>query len=211
MDEHAYFRAIEEHFIRLRGAPLLLSPADWRVAGEWRRQGIPLELVQDALDEVFARRAERGGDSPIQSLRYCASAVEAAWKRRSRLSQAGHREEAAPLDLAERLEALAAAIPAELDPEGELGESVRALAERTDGAQAVEDALAALDRRMVATALGSVDDDRRARIESAADRGLAAVGRRLPADEAESTRERLREQALRRELDLPVLSLFADL
>ena len=89
MNDHAYFRAIEDHFIRLRGAPLLLSPADWQIAREWHREGIPLDLVLGALDEVFERRAERGSERPIQSLRYCSSAVAAAWKRSFSMSQAG--------------------------------------------------------------------------------------------------------------------------
>ena len=49
-----YFRAIETAFIGLRGAPLLLSPTDWQTAREWYRQGIPLEVVCDVLESVFA-------------------------------------------------------------------------------------------------------------------------------------------------------------
>ena len=43
--DQAYFQAIEETFVRLRGAPLLLSPADWQVARRWHRDGVPLPLV----------------------------------------------------------------------------------------------------------------------------------------------------------------------
>ena len=59
-EAHEYFRVIEEVFIRLRGAPLLLSPADWQLANEWHRAGIPLEVVCDAVQKVFVRRRERG-------------------------------------------------------------------------------------------------------------------------------------------------------
>ena len=54
-----YFRAIEEAFIRLRGAPLLLSPADWQTAKSWHEERIPLELVGRVMEEVFERLRER--------------------------------------------------------------------------------------------------------------------------------------------------------
>src|SRR5262249_60194670 len=85
---HAYFQAIEEIFVELRGAPLLLSPADWQVARRWHREGVPLDLVRGSLEEVFAKRKERGAKGKISSLRCCAPAVAAAW--------AGLRELAAP-------------------------------------------------------------------------------------------------------------------
>ncbi|HXO27368.1 MAG TPA: hypothetical protein VOA80_08500, partial [Thermoanaerobaculia bacterium] len=111
LEDHAYFLAIEDHFVRLRGAPLLLSPADWQVARRWHRQGIPLELVRRALEEVFARRRERGAKGRISSLRYCAPAVEAAWTDHSELAAPGARVEAEAFDAASRLAALAAALP----------------------------------------------------------------------------------------------------
>ena len=89
-----YFRAIEEAFIRLRGAPLLLSPEDWRQAEQWRRRGVPLELVLAVLEQVFARRLERGARGRIQSLRYCAQAVETAWQEVEALTAGGRRREA---------------------------------------------------------------------------------------------------------------------
>src|SRR3954462_8488132 len=76
---HAYFQAIEEIFVELRGAPLLLSPADWQGARRWHGEGVPFELVRSTLEEVFARRKERGARGKISSLGYCAPAVEGAW------------------------------------------------------------------------------------------------------------------------------------
>lgn len=113
-DDHAYFQAVEEIFVRLRGAPLLLSPADWQVARRWHRQGIPLDLVRRALEEVFARRRERGLQGRISSLRYCAHAIEAAWSSWSEMMAPGLRGEAPALDVAGRLAALAAALAAAL-------------------------------------------------------------------------------------------------
>jgi hypothetical protein len=209
MDERSYFRVIEDHFIRLRGAPLLLSPTDFQVARQWRREGIPVELVMRAIDEVFERRAERGTQTPVQSLRYCASAVEAAWHESSKMEQAGRRETAEPLDTRARLAALAASIPERLEGARAVRDAVEGLAESGGAAEEVEASLAALDGQLMTVALDSLDNQSRAALEGRVERGINALGGRLTAEETEVARQRLREQALRRELELPLLSLFA--
>ncbi len=205
MNEHAYFRAIEERFIQLRGAPLLLSPADYQVAKGWWAAGIPLGVIYGALEEVFARRAERGVASPVQSLRYCASAVEAAWQRVAKLERAGRREAPAPLDVGARLDALAATVPDSLDGAERLRAEIRALA---GSAEEVETALAEVDSRLLAAAASALDAGARAELESRVDRSLELLGERLTAAERAAARGRVFEQVLRRELGLPVLSLF---
>src|SRR5215475_13765984 len=108
---HAYFQAVEEIFVALRGAPLLLSPADWQVARRWHREGVPLDLVRRTLEEVFAKRKERGAKGKISSLRYCAPAVEAAWEELRELTAPGERSEAPAFEIRPRLAALATALP----------------------------------------------------------------------------------------------------
>src|SRR3954453_8873047 len=112
--DHAYFQAVEEIFVQLRGAPLLLSPVDWQVARRWHQDGVPLGLVKATLEEVFAKRKERGAKGKISSLRYVAPAVEAAWAALRELTAPGHRAEAPDFQVAPRLAALAAALPADL-------------------------------------------------------------------------------------------------
>ncbi|MFL6290195.1 MAG: hypothetical protein ACJ759_04800 [Thermoanaerobaculia bacterium] len=198
--DHAYFQAIEEIFVRLRGAPLLLSPVDWQVASRWHREGVPLDLVGRVLEEVFAKRRERGTKGTINSLRYCAPAVEAAWADLRELTAPGERTEAAPLDISGRLRNLAAAVPA-------------AFAARVAGlhgdAPSVEAALSALDREMLAASSASLAPELRKEVEAAVEKTLAALKGRLPADEVERSRERLTHQVLRQRLGLPVLSLFS--
>jgi hypothetical protein len=206
MDEHAYFRAIEERFIELRGAPLLLSPADFQVAKRWWSDQVPLDVVRAALDDVFARRAERSPGRPVQSLRYCAAAVDAAWKRASELQRTDRRQEAEPIQVDARLAQLAAAIPAELPGAAELRSQALAL----DGAaEAVEAGLADLDGRMLAAAELVLTNEAREALEARLESNLGQLGNRLPRAEIEAARRSLFEQALRRELGLPVLSLFA--
>lgn len=198
--DHAYFQAIEEIFVRLRGAPLLLSPADWQVASRWHRDGVPLDLVGRVLEEVFAKRKERGTKGKINSLRYCAPAVEAAWTDLRELTAPGERSEAAPLDIPGRLRNLAAVVPAAF--------AARVAALHGD-APSVEAALSALDREMLAASSASLARELREEVEAAVEKTLAALKGRLPADEVERSRERLTHQVLRQRLGLPVLSLFS--
>jgi len=201
--DHAYFQAVEEIFVELRGAPLLLSPADWQVARRWHRDGVPLGLVKTALEEVFAKRKERGAKGKISSLRYCAPAVEAAWADLRELTAPGHRVEAPDFALAPRLTALAAALPPGFDG---LRDRVAAL---NGDPQEVEERLAALDRELLEEAEAGLSPELRAEVQAAVEKTLTSLAGRLPAAELEVSRDRLARQILRRTLGLPVLSLFS--
>jgi hypothetical protein len=204
--DHAYFQAIEEVFVALRGAPLLLSPTDWQVARRWHREGIPLDLVKRTLAEVFEKRKERGAKGKISSLRYCAPAVEAAWADLRELTAPGHRTEAPAFEVPPRLAALAAALPIGLSGRESLAARIAALG---GDPREVEERLSALDREMLAAAQDGLDPETRAEVEAAVEKTLSALKGRLPAEELESSRERLAHQVLRRRLGLPVLSLFS--
>lgn len=199
---HSYFQAIEEIFVELRGAPLLLSPADWQVARRWQREGIPLDLVRSTLEEVFARRKERGARGKISSLRYCAPAVEAAWADLRELTAPARRAEAPAFEVAPRLASLAASLPGREALSGRV-------AQLSGDPQEVEERLAALDREMLDQAWDGLDGETRSEVEAAVDKTLASLAGRLPALELASSRERLVRQTLRRKLGLPVLSLFS--
>lgn len=206
LDDHAYFQAIEEVFVRLRGAPLLLSPADWQVARRWHRDGVPLDLVRRMLEEVFEKRKERGAKGKISSLRYCAPAIEAAWSDLRELTAPGERLEAPPFDASARLRSLAAALPPELTGRDGWTDRISALA--GDPCE-IEEGLALLDREMLATVAASLDAGTRGEVEAAVEKTITGLRGRLPADELERSRERLTWQVLRQRLALPVLSLFS--
>lgn len=204
-DDHAYFQAVEEIFVRLRGAPLLLSPADWQVARRWHQEGIPLDLVRRSLEEVFEKRKERATKGKINSLRYCAPAVEAAWADLRELTAPGERAEAPALDIPARLRNLAAALPA-IPERDAFAEKIVAL---QGDAPSVEAALSILDRHLLAAVASSLEGTPRQEIEAAVEKTLDALRGRLPAEELERSRERLTHQVLRQRLSLPVLSLFS--
>ncbi len=206
LEDLAYFQAIEETFVRLRGAPLLLSPKDFLVAERWHVEGVPLELIRQALEDLFAERRERGLERKISSLRFCAPRIEKAWKATQEMS--GVAERAAPpiFDVPARLAALAHSLPANLSEVAALAPRIVAL---RGGTEEVERALAALDGEMIALTFGGLTPDLAARVEATVAKSTAALMGRLDAADIDAARERLRRQAVRRELRLPLLSLFS--
>ncbi len=205
-DDQVFFQAIEETFIRLRGAPLLLSPADWQLAREWRRLGIPLELVLTTLEEVFQRHAARGRPGKIRGLRYCAEAVERAWAERRELAATDERRAADELDVEGRLRALSQALPADLPERASLADRLRAL---SGSAEAVEQQLVSLDRRLLETAAARLEPSASAEVDREVEQALARFAQRLSQAERQRLGERLWREAIRRRLGLPMLSLFA--
>lgn len=107
-EELAYYRAVEDHFCRLRGTPFLFSPKDFAYLRQWWKQGIPLSAVLLALGEVFARRQQAGLD-PVSSLAYCRHAVA---RQAKRLAQSRVGAQEASLDVAQALEKLRQAVEA---------------------------------------------------------------------------------------------------
>lgn len=209
-----YFEAIEEQFIRLRGAPLLLSPADWRLAQQWRREGMPLALVLESIREVFERRAERASASPeapkrrVSSLRYCRAAVEKAWAVHRELGAVPPvRRRPTAIDVPTRLEALASVLPGTL-------EGVDAWRSRVLGlrgpAPEVEARLAELDIELVELAFESLAPADRDAIVAGADEALGRMAGRVDEKRLPDLRQRLVRRSVRERLGLPLLSLFAE-
>jgi len=205
-DAHRYFQAVEELFIELRGAPLLLSADDWQVAKSWYERGIPLEHVRRVLESLFAKRRERGTKGKVNSLRYCRKAVEAAWAEVEEMRAAGERGEAPGLDVPARLANLAAALPEDLPGRDEVAARIIALQGDTEH---VESALAALDHELLKRVEAGLDEAAKTAVEAQVEETVAGLFGRLFAGDVEKARSRLRRQALRRSLGLPVLSLFS--
>jgi hypothetical protein len=203
--DREYFGAIEELFVALRGAPLLLSPADWRVAQKWRRQGVPLELVRRVLGEVFAKRAERGTRGRVNSLRYCAAAVEAAWGEWQELQGPRAPPPAEPVAVAQRLAELAAALPEGLPGRQGWASRMQALAGTLEE---VEGQLEALDSELLAAAALALEPSERATLEAEVAAAIARLAGRLPATELEVVRDQLWRRSLRRRAGLPLLTLI---
>ena len=207
---HPYFMAIEDVFLDLRGSPLQLSNADWQLAEKWFTEGVPLALVERTVRATFARREaekDRKKKKKVWSLRYCKRSVEAAWRRQQELAAPGVAAELEDeLDLAGRLERLAAALPVDLVARDEVARRISTL---SGDAESIESALAKIDHEVVDDARRRLSASERSEVgrELAATR--SALAQRLPAAELERSALRLEEEILRRRSGLPVLSLFA--
>jgi hypothetical protein len=208
--DQVYFRAVEELFVRLRGAPMLLSPADWQIASNWRRRGIPLAVVREALESVFAKRRERGATSRVNSLRYCSQAVEKAWLAVTELGRLAEAEvpasAAAKPPVGLLLERLAASLPAELPRVGDWRARVLAAGRE---AEEVERQLAAIDADLLRALEASLPPADRDALHRAAIAAAKRLQRRLGASELARAERRLAEVRLREHWKVPVLSLFA--
>ncbi len=227
--DHVYFQALEAAFIRLRGAPLLLSPADWQVAKQWRREGVPLELVVRVMERIFERQADADKKIGIRSLRYFRSAVTKAWQRILELG-GGEKErlDGEPVDIPARLERLAAALRnragwVERSPSGNdrlsdlldqaLAGTIDRVAEQvlslTGNTRAVEGELQRLDRALMERLREGLDTPALADLEESVQESLEALSERMGGDIRDQTLALLLRRRLRQELKLPVLSLFS--
>lgn len=205
-EEQAYFHSIEDAFIEIRGAPLLLSPADWQIAMEWRRQEIPARFVISTLREIFAKRAERGGDRRISTLRYCRRKVEADWKETAELLGPVGTAPARSLDLKSRLGALSAALPVAWAESKQLGDRVRSIA---GSSEEMERVLASLDEEMLDLATKGLSPGRSKSVAETVRKRLDGFAGRLDGPELRELKRRIEREEVRRELDLPFLSLFS--
>ena len=212
--DRAYFEKIEEEFIRLRGAPLLLSPADWRLADRWQREGVPLHVVLAGIREVFRRRAEREAKAPeaaqkrVSSLRYCRSAVETAWSEQKELGDgAAVRPKRAAIDVTERLASLANSVPAALPDPDSWRRRILALG---GAAAEVEERLIELDLELTQGAFDALPAEDREAVLAEAEVILERTAGRVDEDRRTDLRQRLVRRLVRARCGLPLLSLFAD-
>ncbi len=223
--DHAYFRALEDEFIRLRGAPLLLSPSDWQVAKSWRRQGVPLELARRVMERIFERQKDAESKSGIRSLRYFGTAVERAWRRIVELGgEEGEVGEVAPIDVSARLGRLAGALPARSELQRRMDEepdgpaavllvALEGLPERLKGLtgnpQSVEVELARIDAALLERLRSGLNPISRSAIEKEAEAAVRHLADTMPADRRREAAKRVADRVLRASLGLPVLSLFS--
>jgi hypothetical protein len=96
LNQFDYFSEIEQTFIRRRGKILLLSPLDWTLIENWKKRGIPQQIVIRSIEKVFDEIAKDPRRNPnIKSISYCADEVERQF-RDWQASQAGsHRDDGA--------------------------------------------------------------------------------------------------------------------
>lgn len=186
-------------------------PEDGRIGG-WLQAWDDDEALMAALSTLRRRGAL------ALSVNYVHTCLAAALRNGGRIGLSreereiaalrapGYRDEAAPLDVSARLEALAAALPPSLPDRECWAEKVLTLTGDDADAERVEAALTRLDAEMLAEAC---PPDADGAIAEAVSRALRGVGGRLPAESRALAAESIRRRLLRRSLGLPVLSLFS--
>lgn len=210
--ERAYFQALEAVMIKHRGAPFQLSPDDWHLSKHWLAEGIPLDLVDEAIGAVVERRREKDREIP-RRLTFYRQAVEVAWKRVGALSAPGIRREAPAFDLEGRLRNLASAV----EKAGAGRPAIVALARRiTDAArdaagdlESVEAVLGTLDGELLAAAQSDLEPQVAGEIDRAVARSMQTHADRSPEPPSADLARRIRATVVRETLSLPVLSLFS--
>ncbi len=75
MNADAYVRSIERAWSEFTGRPVIFSPKDWVIVAAWHARGIPLEIVEQAIEAATERRT---GRKP-RGLAYLSAAVEEGW------------------------------------------------------------------------------------------------------------------------------------
>jgi hypothetical protein len=208
----AYYRTIEDFFVRLRGTPFLVSPKDYSLMRRWWEEGVPLAAVLAGVGEVFERRRERDGD-PVSSLSYCRHAV-ARHAKRLAAAAAGAAEPAGAPDVPAALEECTVAVRAAEQSWGHspnvaevLADLARALDSlpRQAPPAALEETLARLERTALEAILaalpGGLRDDLAGAVEGELE-GLEMAPEVRARTVQVATLRRLREQ-----LGLPRLQL----
>jgi hypothetical protein len=213
--DREFYAAAEAAFIRRRGTPFLLSPRDFALLKQWRELGVPLEAVEQGIDDAFSRREERGATGRINSLSYCRDAVLGAWERRAEaaVGRGAGRDETP--DVAKALAALGERLAAIAGRRADLSQpllSARRSLERLSGGSResgeVEESLARLDRRLASSLYGALPEAERSEIERTIDGQLARLRERMDEETARRTRKALARRLLRERLELPRLTLL---
>jgi len=215
--DREFYAAVEAAFIRRRGTPFLLSPRDFALVKEWRALGVPLEAVEQGIDDAFSRWVERGATGRINSLSYCRDAVLVAWERRAETAVgrgAGRDSEEVRVEPAlETLEAsLAAARARRPDLSAPLDSALRSVSRLRSaggGAGDIESSLARLDRRLAGALIDALPEPERAAITEDAEARLHAARARMDDAAAIRTLHALERRLLRERLHLPRLTLLS--
>src|SRR6266545_567303 len=215
-EDRRYYQAVEAAFIRRRGTPFLLSPRDLALLKEWRSLGVPLEAIEQGIDEAFSRREEHSATGRVNSLSYCRDAVLEAWERRLQTSVGrGSRIRAGEPDVPRALEALAERLRDLLGRRPDLTEplesalrSIERLEKSRKNAEETEASLGRLDKRLAGALHDALSERERRRLAAQVEASLARARIRMDAEAAERTARALTRRTLRDLLDLPRLTLL---
>jgi DNA-binding transcriptional MerR regulator len=213
--DRTFYAAGEAAFIRRRGTPFLLSARDFALLKQWRELGVPIEAVEQGIDDAFSRREERAASGKVNSLSYCRDAVLAAWERRAESAVGrGEGRDAAPdaagalARLREALTAVESRRPDLREPLEAAGRSLERLSGGHRAPEEIEESLARLDRKLATALYDALPAEERGGLDAGIDRQLSALRDRMDEETARRTARALARRLLRERLELPRLTLL---
>jgi len=193
----SYARRIERRWTAALGRPVVLSPRDWETVLDWHTRGIPLEVVDEAIEAAAERATERGKDPP-RGLSDLGPAVDGAWATivGGRVGGGPGRGEPPPApETAWRARAAA-------EPDGSpLRSLLQSLLDRLAHGESRATLDAQLDRALVRHAAPALLRDALREI----DRDVAPHRSRIAPARLEEIRDRAAVRRLRQKLGLPAL------
>jgi len=196
-----YFTEIERFFQTKRRSFTLLCTLDWVLIENWREQGIPLDIVLQGIERAFANPKRK---REIGSLAYCVKSVEKVRDEQRELTV----ETPALPDFQESeinayLEKIADEV-ARLD-EG-IAASVRAV--DVKDLRAAEQALSALEEKLIAKLKFTADDKTMVELKREVDSELNPFRSTMTAPQLAMLEQQMWRRKLLERNNVPRLSLF---
>jgi hypothetical protein len=194
-----YFTEIERFYQSKRDVFTLLTTLDWVLIEGWKESGLPLEIVLKGIDRAFSRAKRK-----INSLAYCVKAIEEVCEEQKELTiEAPRLPDFREDEVTDYVRKLADQVE-RIDPA--IAESVRAL-EVTD-LRTAEQALSALEEKLIAKLKIAADDKTMIELKQAVDRELNPFRSTMTAPQLMMLDQQLWRRKLLERFGIPRLSLF---
>lgn len=213
-----YFTEVEEHFRRARGTGLfLMSPLDWALVESWKNAGVPLEAVLRGIDVAFEKRNARKSarQRAVNSVAYCAQAVQEEADAMAGGSAAASRNEAAPPFAPEELKAYLEANAAKLELVPGCTEQAASLRSLAAGAEShmadlesLEQRLTAVEEKVCAVVRATMPDDELLRYRQELESTLRQYRSKMSAAQIAMLERQYLDKRVMEASGVPRLSLF---
>ncbi|MBI2150705.1 MAG: hypothetical protein HYU27_08905 [Acidobacteria bacterium] len=199
MNYYNYFTEVEEFFLNKRQSfKARLSCLDWVLLENWKEQGVQLEAILKGIDRAFARKAE------INSLAYCVKFVEEVCKEQKELTVEAPR---LPDFDAGEVAAYVGRLANAVEPfDSGIAQSIRGI--ETEDLRAAEQALSALEEKLIAKLKVAADDKTMIELKREVDSELNPFRSTMTTAQLVMLEQQMWRRKLLERFRVPRLSLF---
>ena len=196
-----YFTEIERFFQTKRRSFTLISCLDWVLIENWLEQGIPLDIVLKGIERAFSNPKRK---RDIGSLAYCVRSVEQVRDEQKDLQvEAPRLPDFREEEVMSYVDGLANEVT---KVDSAIAESIRAVS-CTD-LRAAEQALAALEEKLIAKLKLTADDETIIDLKKAVDRELDPFRTTMTTPQLAMLEQQMWRRKLLERAGVPRLSLF---